>query len=237
MELTSELLSPNSKKIKKIHPEKNSYISREWNFLAGELKNSLYFKKQNFLALILRSLYFLKRKLFYISGNETFLYFRKRKPRKNPSISGNRTFTFRKMETPEKVLIFQETATGNPNFTGSKNKKKPLLKNISYLGKWNFLAPSLKTPFLGRTSQDFSSLFLQGFSFFTADFYHCFSSVFIVDCIFSCHQLCCFFVRYFVLVLYRECYGFERAFFFYSQAFFTLNPFPTFATVPRVLRI
>ena len=48
--------------------------------LARELKNSLYFKKWNFLALILRNLYFLKRKLFYISGNETFLYFRKRKP-------------------------------------------------------------------------------------------------------------------------------------------------------------
>ena len=28
-----------------------------------------------------------------------------------------------------------------------------------------------------------------------------------------------------------------RGLFFYSQAFFTLNPFPTFATVPRVLRI
>ena len=74
--------------------------------LAGELKNSLYFKKWNFLALILRNLYFLKRKLFYISGNETFFILGNGNPEKIPYISGNRTFTFRKMETPEKFLMF-----------------------------------------------------------------------------------------------------------------------------------
>ena len=75
---------------------------------------------------------------------------------------------------------------------------------------------------------------------FTTDFYYCFSGVFFVDCICSFHQLFLpwlFFIRYFVfVVLYREHYGFERAF-FYSQAFFVLNSFPTFATVPQVLLI
>ena len=67
----AHFLSPSLRKIKKIHPE----------------KNSLHLGKRNFLALILRNfLYFLKRKLF--------LYFRKRKPRKIPYISGNGTFLY-----------------------------------------------------------------------------------------------------------------------------------------------
>ena len=82
------------------------------------------------------------------------------------------------------------------------------------------------------------------FSFFTTYFYQFFSGDFIADCIFSFHQFYLpwllfrrFFARYFIFMLfYRECYGFEGAF-FYSQVFFILHSFPKLATVPRVLRI
>ena len=73
--------------------------------LARELKNSLYFKKWNFLALILRNLYFLKRKLFYISGNETFLYFRKRKPRKNSLYLRKQNFYISENGNPGKISV------------------------------------------------------------------------------------------------------------------------------------
>ena len=61
-------------------------------------------------------------------------------------------------------------------------------------------------------------------------FHHCFTGVFIFDCIFLCNQLslpwlhfCCFFVRYFFFaLLYREYYGFERAFFPLGFSYLTL---------------
>ena len=61
-------------------------------------------------------------------------------------------------------------------------------------------------------------------------FHHCFSGVFIVNCIFSCHKpwllFCSFFVRYFVFVLlYHECYGFERSF-FTLRCFLPYTPSP-----------
>ena len=67
-------------------------------------------------------------------------------------------------------------------------------------------------------------------------FHHCFFRCFyfttdfsIVFRVFSFHQLSLpllFFVRYVIFVLlYHECYGFERAFFRF-QAFFTLLSFP-----------
>ena len=70
--------------------------------------------------------------------------------------------------------------------------------------------------------------------------HHCFFRCFyfttvltIVFPVFSFHQLllpCLFFVMYFVFVLlYCECYGFGRAF-FYSQAIFTLHSFLTFGS-------
>ena len=62
MQLPSTLFS--SKFEKKVASKKSSNIFRKWNFLALILRNFLYF---------------LKRKLSYISGNGTFLYFRKRK--------------------------------------------------------------------------------------------------------------------------------------------------------------
>ena len=58
----------------------------------------------------------------YISGNGAFLYFRKHKPKKSSYISGS-------------------------NFLSSKDKKNPLLNNFLYFGKWNFLAPSLKSSY------------------------------------------------------------------------------------------
>ena len=68
--------------------------------------------------------------------------------------------------------------------------------------------------------------FFMCFFFFTTDFT-------IVFWVFSFHQVSLpwlFFVRYFVFVLlYSECYGSERAF-FYSQAFFTLHCVPKFGT-------
>ena len=75
----------------------------------------LYFRKWIFLYQILWNFfYFLKKKLF--------LYFGKRKPRK-------KYFYFRKL------LIFQEVTF---------RARNPLLRNILYFRKSNFLAPSLK---------------------------------------------------------------------------------------------
>ena len=50
------------KKTKKFHPEKNSYISGKWNFLALRLTNFIYFQRNDFL-------YFGKHNF---SGNKTF---------------------------------------------------------------------------------------------------------------------------------------------------------------------
>ena len=79
--------SAHARKIKKIHPEKMSYIAGKWNFLALVLNNLLCFVKRKLFS------YFRKQKLrkifFYISENgkpkkvfifqetELFLYFRK----------------------------------------------------------------------------------------------------------------------------------------------------------------
>ena len=59
----------------------------------------------------------LPEKILHVSGNGTFLYFRKQIPLKK-HISGS-------------------------NFLSSK-KKNSLLKHLLYFGKWNFLAPGLK---------------------------------------------------------------------------------------------
>lgn len=58
----------------------STLFSSKFEKKVASKKSSNIFRKWNFLALILRNfLYFLKRKLFYISGNSMFLYFRKRK--------------------------------------------------------------------------------------------------------------------------------------------------------------
>ena len=85
-------------KITKIHPKKTSYIPEKWNFLTLILKNFLYFLKRKLFLYFRKwkppkfSYIFLKKcfsyisgsgnlkKIPYISGNGTFLYFRKRKP-------------------------------------------------------------------------------------------------------------------------------------------------------------
>ena len=81
-----------------------------------------------------------------------------------------------------------------------------------------------------RRTLCFSSLFLQIFSFFMLSFLHvficlCFQvlSLLIALAHFTVSSL---FVRYFVLVLlYHECYGFERS-------FFTLHSFMPFSRLP-----
>ena len=135
--------------------------------------------------------------------------------------------------------MFRETGTSRKNL--SSFRKWNFFIFYSYISGSNFLRlknshifqetelldTSLKNFFFRRTPQGFSSLFFQVFSFVTTIFYHYFSIFFIVHCIFSCNQLRCFFVRYFVFVLfYRECYGFERALF----TLFTLHFFATFGT-------
>ena len=77
----AHFLSPSSKN--KSISKKTSYIFEKWNFLAWILSNILYFLK--------------KKSFSYISGNGTFLYFRKWKPWKNSSY-------FRKRN----CLVFQE---------------------------------------------------------------------------------------------------------------------------------
>ena len=70
--------STQTRKIKKIHLQKISYISGKWNFLALILKNFSYFLKRKLFSYFRKQkprknfLYFLKRKLF--------LYFQKQKP-------------------------------------------------------------------------------------------------------------------------------------------------------------
>ena len=100
-------------------------------------------------------------------------------------------------------------------------------------------SPMITTPvFLGELCRVFHHCFFRCFHFSPLIFATGFSGVFIVDCIFSCHQLslpsllfCCFFgqvLRF--CVVYRECYGFERAFFTLKR-FFTVHSFPTFGTI------
>ena len=115
MQLPSTLFS--SKFEKKVASKKSSNIFRKWNFLALILRNFLYF---------------LKRKLSYISGNGTFLYFRKRKFQ-------TKLLYFRKRNS----FIFLETDTPAPlfpNFIFQKNRTFLYLKkNFQISEKQNFL--------------------------------------------------------------------------------------------------
>ena len=115
MQLPSTLFS--SKFEKKVASKKSSNIFRKWNFLALILRNFLYF---------------LKRKLSYISGNGTFLYFRKRKFQ-------TKLLYFRKRNS----FIFLETDIPPPlfpNFIFQKNRTFLYLKkNFQIPTKQNFL--------------------------------------------------------------------------------------------------
>ena len=115
MQLPSTLFS--SKFEKKVASKKSSNIFRKWNFLALILRNFLYF---------------LKRKLSYISGNGTFLYFRKRKfQTKLLYFRKRNSFIF--LETDIPPLLF-------PNFIFQKNRTFLYLKkNFQIPTKQNFL--------------------------------------------------------------------------------------------------
>ena len=86
--------------------------------------------------------------------------------------------------------------------------KKSTLKNLShillYFRKWNFLIfPEMELS---------SLIFLLYLRKQLPEIKK--NNQFYTDSIFSCHQLCCFFNRYWVFVLlYRERYRFERNFF------------------------
>ena len=119
-----------------------------------------------------------------------------------------------------------------------------------YLGHFPAQTQKTQKKFMGRfriTPWSFHHCFFRCFHF-TIDFYYCFwvfslliavvhfitvsSGVFISPLIlllfFECHQLslpCLFFVRYFVFVLlYRECYGFEKAFLHSGVFYLTTLP-------------
>ena len=70
MELPSKLLSPSSRKIKKIHP-KNFVYFREWNFLVPILKKFLIFQEMELSSSNIKKafLIFWEMELSYISGN------------------------------------------------------------------------------------------------------------------------------------------------------------------------
>ena len=225
MQLTGALLSRNSKNKKNTRRKKKSLYFRKWNFLALRLI-SYIFSEESF-SYISRNgtLYFSRnpaqtrqinknppRENFFHSNIKNFLHALKRKLSILPETETHKnSLYFRKRN----FLIFRETsyisATGS-NFPSSKRKKNPLTQ-ISRNGTF------------WPQAQGFSSLFFQVFSFFITDFYHCFSGFFTVDCIFSCHQFCSFFVRYFAFVLlYRTCYGFKRTFLLSSVFYLTLLP-------------
>ena len=117
MQLPSTLFS--SKFEKKVASKKSSNIFRKWNFLALILRNFLYF---------------LKRKLSYISGNGTFLYFRKRKfQTKLLYFRKRNSFIFLETDTPPPAPLF-------PNFIFQKNRTFLYLKkNFQISEKQNFL--------------------------------------------------------------------------------------------------
>ena len=110
-------------------------------------------------------LYFLKTKLF--------MYFRKQKPGKN-------SLYFRK----QNFLIFQEVA-----FRAQKMKKTHF-GNTCYISEMELSGPKpTKLLFFKENPLGLFITVFQVFSFFTTAFYHCFSGVFIVDCICSCQKL------------------------------------------------
>ena len=76
MELPDALFKPKLEQIKNINPPKFPYILELWIFLALILKHFLYFFKKAFRIIQERETL---KKVPYVSGNETFLYFKKLK--------------------------------------------------------------------------------------------------------------------------------------------------------------
>lgn len=111
----------------------STLFSSKFEKKVASKKSSNIFRKWNFLALILRNfLYFLKRKLFSISGNSTFLYFRKRKfQTKSLNFRKRNSFIFLETDPPPPLF---------PNFIFQKNRTFLYLKkNFQIPSKQNFL--------------------------------------------------------------------------------------------------
>ena len=116
---TWRTFQPKLKKIKTIHPEKNSWYFRKWNLFVLILKK---FRKRRPW-----------KKIPYISGNGN--------PKIISYILGNGTFQstlrkfliFQKTETPKKLLIFSQKKAVIIYYE-TETPKKSL-----YFRKWNFL--------------------------------------------------------------------------------------------------
>ena len=126
--------------------------------MKNEKKETLMipFHKNSYIFLIKSFSYISGKSNSYVLGNGTFKptleNIFKNLPKKISYISGCWTFSS-KIKT---FLIFLEIKLSSliflfisrSNFTSSKNKKKPLWKNVLYFWKWNFLDPSLKNFFI-----------------------------------------------------------------------------------------
>ena len=91
----------------------------------------------------------LSKSFLVFSQKNTVLIFHKTETLKSflYSLQRKHFLLFWKQKSRKKFFIFQETElsySSGSNFQSLKSKKNPLLKNFSYFGKWNFLAPSLK---------------------------------------------------------------------------------------------
>ena len=188
------------------------------------LKNFWYFFLENFL-------YFLKRTLSLYSSKWNPALF-------SPSSKNKKIWQEKISYTsgngdPQKLLVLckKKTVLKFPEVTFRARKmKKPTLKKLLIVQEIKLFNPKLKKLlfFLKERFRLFHSwilLFFFGwfycwFHFFTSPFRQMFlftTNFTIVFWVFSCHQLSLswlFSVRYFVFVLlYRDCYRFERAFF------------------------
>ena len=161
-----KLSSSNNKKILIFSLKKSfSYIFSRESFCYISRNGTLHFSAQ-------------ARKIKNNPPGEKFLYFRKRKPRKNFSYFLKRKLFlyFRKREPGKKFLYFRKQ-----NFQSSKNeKKKTTFKMFFYFRKLNCSIPSLKISyfFLGEPLRVFHHCFFRCFHF-TIDFtivfgcFHC----------------------------------------------------------------
>ena len=89
-------------RIKKIHAIKNALCFKKWNFLTLRLKNFLYFLQRNIFLYFLKKAPYIfwpgspkvcSEKISYTVSKKSPI-FRKRKPQRNPYISGNETFLY-----------------------------------------------------------------------------------------------------------------------------------------------
>ena len=128
-------LSPSSKKQKNIHPEKNSFYFRRWNFLTLRLKKFLYIRKWN------PTLFGQSSKNKKNPSRENFLYFKQRKPRKNFLYSLTRKLfwylIFPETETSKKFFIFQENRKAKKTYVSANRTflyfRKDIFRTLTHL--------------------------------------------------------------------------------------------------------